>query len=177
MAIPNFFTAPEEWHRVTLGTYKVPALLVAINGVKVEDEWAVQRQMGTSGAFTIWRGTMPTQDLKLSFEAADAAMFDGLATLYAALKPLSGRRPPTVAIRHPAPNFVGINRVARKLWEGPMVGAKLSVRVDLTLIQYFPQKIVPVGPAEPAKLPGEPKPTDKAEQMITELASKINAFL
>lgn len=177
MAIPNYFTAPEAWHKVTLGTYKVPALLVAINGVKVEDEWAVQRQIGTSGSVTIWRGTLPTTDLKLSFEAADAAMFDGLAKLYDSLKPISGRKPPTVKIEHPAPNFVGITRVSRKLWEGPMVGSKLSVRVDLTLIQYFPQKFVPVGPAEPAKLPGEPTPTDKAEVMIQQLSAKIDSLL
>lgn len=170
---PNPYRAPEEWTAVKLAGWKVPAVLVSINGVKIEDEWNVQRAIGTSGATTVWRGTKPTEDLKLTLEAPEAVRFDSLYELFRRLAPKNGQRPPTVTIEHPAPNFVGIARVSRKLWEGPYQTPSLSWRVDLTLIQYFPLVVVPAGPQEPAKLPGEPSPVDQGEKILKALASKL----
>jgi len=171
---PNPFRAPDPWRVVKLGGWQVPAFLVAINGVKIEEAWETQRAIGASGWVTVWRGTKPTEDLKLTLEAPTEATFDALYELYTRLAPKNGQRPPTVSIEHPAPNFVGIKRVSRKLWEGPRQTPGLSWQVDLTLIQYFPLVVVPVGPQEPAKLPGEPKPTDAGEKMLAVLASKIS---
>ncbi len=168
----NPFTAPKEWTEVKLGGWLVPAILVAINGVSIEDEWNVQRAIGTSGSTTVWRGTKPNENLKLTFEAPDEKRFDGLAELWKRLAPKNGQRPPTVTIVHPAPNFVGITRVSRKLWEGPNQTPGLSYRVDVTMIQYFPLVIVPAGPQEPAKLK-EPTPVDEGEKLLLRLASKL----
>jgi hypothetical protein len=170
---PNPHVAPLEWTIVKLGGWQVPAILIAINGIKIEDEWNVQRAIGTSGSSTVWRGTKPTEDLKLTFEAPTKDTFDSLYELYKRLAPKNGQRPPTVSIEHPGPNFVGINRVSRKMWEGPNVTPGLRWTVDLTLIQYFPTVVVPAGPQKPAKLPGDPTPVDDGEKVFKELAKKI----
>ena len=173
---PNPHRSPDEWRRVALGGWIVPIPLVAINGVKIEDEWVVQRQISTSGAVTIWRGILPTQDLKLTFQAPEEGHFDSLYDLYQRLRQVNVKRPPTISIRHPGPNFVGINRVARKMWEGPNQVPGLNWQVDLTLIQYFPPVRVVAGPAEPAKLPGEPTPADANEVLIKSIVSAIVAL-
>lgn len=174
--LPNPHRAPLEWRTVRLAGWLVPVPLIAINGIKIEDEWVVQRQIGTSGAVTIWRGIKPTEDLRLTFEAPTEESFDSLHELFKRLRPVTVGRPPTVAIEHPGVNFVGIKRVARKLWEGPNV-ENMHWRVNLTLIQYFPPITVAAGPADPAKLPGEPTPLDAGEKMIGQIASKINELL
>jgi hypothetical protein len=172
---PNPHRAPKDWTEVAFNNWVVPAVLVAINGVQIEEVWETQRAIGASGWVTVWRGTKPAEGLKFTFEAPDAARFDSLYELYKRLAPVNGQRPPTATVKHPAPNFVGISRVSRKLWEGPAQTSSLSWRVDLTMIQYFPLVIVPVGPQQPAKLPGEPTPVDAGEKIIAKLAAILES--
>lgn len=176
MADPNPHRAPEEWSTVVLAGWKVPLLLVAVNGVTIEDEWQVQRAIGTSGSTTVWRGTKPNEELELEFDAPNEDTFDSIRPLWDRLKPVSGRRPPTVTIVHPAPNFIGVNRVSRKKWTGPFQKPQLNWGVKLLFIQYFPLVIIPAGPQEPAKLPGAPTPLDAGEKVIAELAKKLEAL-
>lgn len=172
----NPHRAPKEWREVAFNGWIVPLILKAINGVQIEEVWETQRAIGASGWVTVWRGTKPADGVKFTWEAPDERRFDSLYELYKRLAPVNGQRPPTVTLKHPAPNFVGINRVSRKLWEGPNQTPSLSWTVDLTVIQYFPLVVVPVGPQQPAKLPGEPTPVDAGEKMIAALAAKLEAL-
>lgn len=168
---------PDEWGRVYLSNWLVPAILVAVNGAKLEDEWAVQRGIGTTGAVTIWRGTKPVEGLVLTFDAPDEERFDSLYDLYGRLEPKPGKRPPTLSIRNPIINFIKVDRVCRKSWEGPRSTSGLGWQVDLGLIQYKPPIIIPAGPADPAKLPAEPTPVDAAEAAIKSLQAQVASLL
>lgn len=177
MARPNPYRFPDEWGRVEFSGLVVKALLVAVNGVELEDEWDVQRGIGTTGAVTIWRGTKPVENIVLTFEAPDEATFDDLYAIWDLLKPKPRQRPPTQPIRNPFVNFVGVDKVSRRKWAGPYQVQGFNFRVDLTMIQYKPPILIPAGPAEPAKLPGDPTPKDAAEATFDRLAQEAAALL
>lgn len=177
MARPNPYTFPAEWARVELNNWAVPALLVAFDDCELEDEWNVQRAIGTSGASTVWRGTKPVDPISMTFEAPNKDLFDTLYTLFDRLKPTRGARPPTVRIKNPIPNFLGVDRVSRKKISAPFVTSSLSWRMKVAFIEYRPLILVPIGPQEPAKLPAEPTPADAAERAILDLTKQASALL
>lgn len=177
MARPNPYRMPEIFRQVKFGGWLVPAKLVAINGVKIEEQWDVQRAIGMSGWSTIWRGTKPVENGEITLEAPEEEDYDALGELWDRLRPRNGQRPPTVKIENPIFNFIGVERISRRSWEGPIPLPSLSWQVKLGLIQYFPLVLAKVGPQEPAKLPGEPKPTDDGERILAQLSSKINGLL
>lgn len=90
MAFPNPFTNPEFFQQVILGGRPIKATLVAIDGVKIEDEWQEQRPTGNSGATNVFKGTKPAGPAKLTFWAVDAEEVDDLREVYELLEPEPG---------------------------------------------------------------------------------------
>lgn len=90
MPFPNPWANPDFFRNVKVGGRLVKASLVAIDGIKIEDEWNEQRSTGTSGATFVFRGTKPAGPSALTFEAVDVAEFDDLRELYEMLAPKPG---------------------------------------------------------------------------------------
>jgi hypothetical protein len=82
MTFPNFFQQPTAYSQVRIGGILVRAVLVEVDGVKLEADWNEQRPTGQSGATWVFKGMKPVGPHKLTFEAVDAADFDDLRDLY-----------------------------------------------------------------------------------------------
>lgn len=90
MSFPNPWDAPEFYQRVIIGGRPVKANLVEIDGISVEDDWTVQRPLGSSGATNVFKGTKPAGPCKLTFEAVSAEEFDDLRELFELMRPKPG---------------------------------------------------------------------------------------
>lgn len=90
MAFPNPWDAPEFYQTVKIGGRPIKASLVEIDGISVEDDWTVQRPLGSSGATNVFKGTKPAGPCKLTFEAVDVEEFDDLRDLYERMAPKPG---------------------------------------------------------------------------------------
>ena len=91
MSFPNPWDAPDFYQRVIIGGRPVKANLVEIDGISVEDDWTVQRPLGSSGATNVFKGTKPAGPCKLTFEAVSAEEFDDLRELYELMRPKPGQ--------------------------------------------------------------------------------------
>jgi len=90
MSFPNPWDAPEFYQTVKIGGRLIKANLVEIDGVSVEDDWTVQRPLGSSGATNVFKGTKPAGPCKLTFEAVDVEEFADLRELYEMMAPKPG---------------------------------------------------------------------------------------
>ena len=168
----NPYRSPEAFRVIKWGGVVYPPYLVAIDGVEVSEEWNVQKGTGTTGATTVWRGTKVVEGVVITLEAPDEKTFDGFEPLVEALKAPKGKKPPTILVENGLLNNMGLDRVSlskRKLYS---TGKSLSWRMDIGLIQYFPSKVAPTGPQDPAKKPGDPEPKDAAEAEVKKLLDK-----
>ncbi len=176
MSNANPFVDARPFRQVRLAGWLVPLQLVAIAGVELSDEWAVQRAIGNNGWSTIWRGTKPNENLVLTFQASNKSGFDSLYEFYDRFGPKGIARPPTFTIENPIPNFIKVKRVSRKSWKGPYQTPSLAWRVEFGFIQYFPLVLAKVGPQQPAKLPGDPAPIDEGEKLMKFIGDKIKGL-
>lgn len=90
MSFPNPWDAPDLYQRCVIGGRRIKANLVEIDGISVEDDWAVQRPLGSSGATNVFKGTKPAGPCKLTFEAVSAEEFDDLRELFELMRPKPG---------------------------------------------------------------------------------------
>ena len=90
MSFPNPWDAPEFYQTVKIGGRPIKANLVEIDGISVEDDWTVQRPLGSSGATNVFKGTKPAGPCKLTFEAVTAEEFDDLRELFEMMRPKPG---------------------------------------------------------------------------------------
>lgn len=90
MSFPNPWDAPDLYQRCVIGGRSIKASLVEIDGISVEDDWQVQRPLGSSGATNVFKGTKPPGPCKLTFEAVSPDEFDDLRELYELLAPKPG---------------------------------------------------------------------------------------
>jgi hypothetical protein len=176
MSETNPYDFPEEWGDVLIGTFKVPGIITEIDGATSPKEWAVQMGMGMSGASTIYRGEKIAESITVTVNAFDAESFAGMYTLRDLVKAPKGKKPPTYEIKSPIINFAGITRASIKEIPQPKPTKGLSWIFVWTFIQYNPLRIAAVGPADPAKLPGAPKPGDAIDATIAGLVAKMNSL-
>lgn len=102
------------------------------------------------------------EDLLTQAQAALAAVQSGAsdpAVTATASTPVSvltpGPKPPTLSIENGYLNYIGINAISRKSWEGPTCTPTNSYQVSIEVVpQREPQKVA-VGPAAP-KSPDNP---------------------
>ena len=175
MAKPNPYEAPEAWGALRLNGWEVPAILIDIDGCKRPFEWAVQRGIGTSGSVLIYRGSLLAENIALTFQAPTRATFDALYEFRDRIVPKSEReRPPTLNADNPTFAFVKITRIVLGELESPRPASGLNWQMRLTVKEYRPPVVAKVGPADPAKLPGDPVP-ENARQ--AEIKAKTAEFL
>lgn len=151
-ARPNPFREIRPWNTVKIGGRLIKSVLKEISGVKLEDEWNVQRSLETQKAIAIYRGVKLIEGVVLTFESVDVGDFDDLDDLFSLLAPTRrGGRPPTLPIENAIVNFIGLRSINRKSWEGPYPTETNSWRVDLGVIESAPPEPVKVGPQDPTK--------------------------
>jgi hypothetical protein len=90
MAAPNPFRDPAPWNTVRIGGRLIKATLTKINGIKLEDEWKVQKSKETSGSVAVFNGTKILEAIELTFEAVGEEDFDDLGDLWNLLAPKPG---------------------------------------------------------------------------------------
>jgi len=96
MSFPNPWDNREFFERVTIGGRPIKASLVKVNGCKIEDDWQVQRPLGSSGATNVFKGTKPAGPATLTFRIAGDTIdalrdeWDDLRAVYEMLAPKPG---------------------------------------------------------------------------------------
>lgn len=173
-AIVDPYTYPKNWGTITMTGYGVlPGVLVGLKGLKREHEWAVQKGIAMSGASTIWRGQKIIEDIGIILEGPDVDAFKGFDKLLAALVPKKPtQKPATFSFVHPMFELVGVARCSLKSY-GVEPSPGNSWQLGIGLIEYRPLVLAKVGPADPAKLPGPPKPVTENQKQIADLMAQI----
>jgi len=96
MSFPNPWDNREFFERVTIGGRPIKASLVKVSGCKIEDDWQVQRPLGSSGATNVFKGTKPAGPATLTFRIAGDTIdalrdeWDDLRAVYEMLAPKPG---------------------------------------------------------------------------------------
>jgi hypothetical protein len=175
-AVNDPYNFPRAWGTCDLVGYgKLPGYLVAMEGFDRECEWVVQKGFGTSGASTIWRGWKIVENMKIILEAPSPDIFVGFESMILALIPAFNKRPPTFGIRHPMASLIRVDRVSIKSY-GIKPAPGLSWQMGLGFIEYKKAVRAAVGPADPAKLTGDPVPKTEAEKIMQGLKDQISNF-
>lgn len=173
MIIPSPYLHPDIWGQIKLVGYGfLPGYLVGLKGLVRAHEWVYQKGLGTSGASSIWRGRKIIEDIGIEIELPEDVDFVGLGLLITAVAPPPGKKPATFGVEHPMFAMVGVTRISLKSY-GVEPSANNSWRLAFGVTEYSPTIIAKVGPADPAKLPGEPKPKDAIDQTIADLQATI----
>ncbi|HSM94072.1 MAG TPA: hypothetical protein VLT47_14435 [Anaeromyxobacteraceae bacterium] len=97
-ASPNPYRDPRPWYTVIIGGRTIAAPLVGYGGMKIEDEWKVDKSKSTSGHVPKFAGTKGRTEIMLTFAAADADDFDDIGDLFTLMAPAPGAyssTPPT----------------------------------------------------------------------------------
>ena len=173
MVIPSPYLNPELWGQIKLTGYGfLPGYLTGVKGLIRAHEWVYQKGLGTSGASSIWRGRKIIEDIGIEIALPYDVDFVGLGLLLTAVAPPPNKEPPTFGVEHPMFALVGVTRIALKSYGvEPSEGNGWKLVFGVT--EYAPTIIAKVGPADPAKLPGDPKPKDAIDQTIADLQATI----
>jgi hypothetical protein len=173
--IADMYTNPEAWGNIVLAGYgPLPGYLVGLKGLVRKHEWVYQKGVGTSGASSIWRGEMIVEEIGIILELPDSASLAACGLLLAAIVPPKGKKPPTFGVSHPMFAVAGVQRISLKSY-GIEPSANRSLQLALGVGEYKPTVKAAVGPADPAQLPGAPKPKDAIDKTIDALAATIAA--
>lgn len=167
------FTHPDEWGTVKLAGVPIPGIVVSVDGVKRPYEWAVQRALGQSGAVTIYRGENVADKIVIVSVLPDDETFSAAEDFNKYITPKKGQRPAAFDIEHPAFAYVGILKVSLQVRPAPKDEGKGKWTMTYELLEYRKPVPVPVGPADPAKIDGPPKPKDAIEQAIVDIVAQI----
>ncbi len=170
---------PKPWQIVTIGGRTLKAILVAVDGNEIEDEWKVQKGTNTNSATAVSQGTKLIESFGLTLEAPNAESFDDLRDLWTLLAPApspgkKGPFPPTLTIVNAFANYIGLTAINRKKWKGPYPYGTNSWRVDVTLIQSSPPTPAGTGTQDPAKAataPGGPPPDPQVAALQKQVAA------
>lgn len=93
MSHPNYYLNPGAYNRVLLGGHLLLAVLVEVDGIKIEGDWQEQKPTDKSGASWNWKGLKPAGPHKLTFEtgrapwATSAEMEADMRLVYEMLQP------------------------------------------------------------------------------------------
>lgn len=90
MSFPNPWDSPDYWRTVKIGGRLIKALLVALDGNEIADDWSAQAPTGSSGATNVFKGTKAPGPAKLTFESVNREDFDDLRELWDLLAPKAG---------------------------------------------------------------------------------------
>jgi hypothetical protein len=175
MSIAHPLRDSGPWGRVEVGGSVLPGVLTDIAVPPRVWEWAVQQGYGQTKV-TIYKATglleaiSFTHFLKLDTRADDWDLLTStfLPTLIPGWPNAYTGKPRSFPVVHPAIQFLGGKRVhlAKLFAPVPPPGEKIPQFYTLEFQEDVPQKRIPVGPAEPAKINGPPAPKDAFEATL-----------
>lgn len=111
-ASPNPYRDPRPWYTVVLGGVTIKAPLTKYNGLKIEDEWKVDKSKSTSGHVPKFAGTKGRTDIMLTFRAASEDDFDDIGDLFNLMAPAPGAYSSTPPTTTSAGQSTGVGSVA-----------------------------------------------------------------
>ncbi len=147
----NPYNSAKEWGRVSIGGFQIPGVILDIDGADKPEKWLVQMGIQVSNAFSVWRGTQLAETIVITTNLPNAKAIAAYWDLKAKLRPSLGKRPPTFQITNAIFQFAGITRVSCRTVEPPKKSGGLSWIGKINLIEYNPQKLAPIGPADPPR--------------------------
>lgn len=175
MSIANPLKNPDAYGYVTVGGSRMPGILTAIGVPERAYEFAVQNGYGQTQV-TIYRAiklidgielvhflrSPKTPDEKDDFEILRD---DFMPFLIPGWPNNIIKKPRAFPLVHPELQWVGLKRAHLVGFEAPkpMTPGDPSRWYKLRFQEDLPQKIIPVGPPEPAKINGPPAPKDAIE--------------
>ena len=177
MSIEHPLRNGSAWGRVDIGGSTLPGILTDIVVPPRGWEWAVQQGYGQTKV-TIYKSTGILEAITFThFLELDTAADDWdtltntfLPTLIPGWPNAYQGRPKSFSVTHPAIQFLGGRRVhlTKMFAPVPPQGEKIPQYYTLEFQEDVPQKRIPVGPAEPAKINGPPSPKDAFEKQLLE---------
>lgn len=173
MSILSPYEDLSAWNVVKVGGTPLPGVLISINGIKRVYEWVIQKGLGLAGAATIFRGSLLTDDITIVCKLTDKDEFKACHSFDGAITPKKGQKPTAFDIQNAAFQWVQINKVAFKERPAPAYSGAGGWQVEYKLIEYAKAIKIAVGPADPAKVDGPPKPKDAAEAAIQDILKQI----
>ncbi len=178
--IANPFTSLEEikaWGRVGLSNTQFPGIVVAVDGVDRPIEWVAQNGIGLTGAALIFKGTKLVEGSTITCELTNAIEFNEAIAFNEFITTPPGTRPRAHPIVHPAFASAKVAKVVFSLIPSPKYAGKRKWIVTYGIKEYKKQVIVPIGPADPAKVDGPPKPKDAAETALAGMLATVQKAL
>lgn len=175
MSIAHPLRQSDAWGRVVVGGSVMPGVLTEMSVPPRVWEWAVQNGYGQTKV-TIYRSTgildaiTFTHFLRLDTREDDwdlltkvylPSLIPGWPNAYAG-------KPRSFPVVHPAIQFLGGKRIhlAKMFAPVPPPGEKIPQFYTLEFQEDVPQKRIPVGPPEPAKINGPPLPQNGWERVL-----------
>lgn len=167
----------EAWGRIGLSNTQFPGIVVAIDGVERPVEWVAQDGIGLTGAELIFKGKKLVEGSTITCDIVGAAAYREAEAFNEFIYTPPGVRPKAHPIIHPAFAFIKVAKVVFASEPSPRYVGKRRWQITYKITEYKKQVVVPVGPADPAKIDGPPKPKDAAEEALAGLLTKVNAAL
>lgn len=176
MTIAHPLRNATDWGRVLVGGSVLPGILTEMSVPPRVWEWAVQNGYGQSKV-TIYRTTGLLEEISfthfLKLEETKADDWDQLNNVYlpTLIKGWPNAyqgKPRSFPVVHPAIQFLGGKRIhlSKMFAPVPPQGEKIPQYYTLVFQEDVPDKKIPAGKAEPAKLNGPPKPKDALEGAV-----------
>lgn len=184
MSIAHPLRDSDAWGRVIVGGSVLPGVLTEMSVPPRVWEWAVQNGYGQSKV-TIYKATgileaiSFTHFLKLDTRADD---WDTLTKTYlpSLIKGWPNAyqgKPRSFPVVHPAIQFLGGKRIHLAKLHAPVPpsGEKIPQYYTLEFQEDVPDKKIPAGPPEPAKINGPPAPKDQLEAALLSALATFKA--
>lgn len=144
----NPFENQKAYGVLYLGPYKVPGIILEIEGCDREYVWEVKKPISTGGADADFKGVKVADGIRVKSALVTAMDFLDLATFRKNVTPPKGKKPSAFDVRNAIFTNNGIKSAAiRKIgqehWEGE--GGKGLWTFMLELLEYDPAKKTAVG--------------------------------
>lgn len=175
MTIAHPLRQADEWGRVVVGGSVLPGVLTELSVPPRVWEWAVQQGYGQTKV-TIYRSTGILEAITFTHFLILGTAADDWDTLTTKFLPTLipgwpnayAGKPRSFPVVHPAIQFLGGKRIhlSKMFAPTPPQGEKIPQYYTLEFQEDVPQKRIPVGPPEPAKINGPPAPTNQLEALL-----------
>jgi hypothetical protein len=172
MAALNPYINPEAFNRIKIGGLLLPGVIIPpIENLEKKQRWSVQHGIAMANGFTVWRGLMIAENIKINVNLPNAQAYEDYLKIRAAIRPKDGRKPPALAVVNGWFQLANVNRVS-DVWPGlPQHVAGNSYIVSIILNEYATPKPIVAGPQDPPKAKTE---NDRLADQLTELMAKVH---
>jgi hypothetical protein len=188
MSIANPYKDPDAYGHVTVGGTRLPGILTALGLPERVYEFAVQNGYGQSKV-TIYKSLGLLESIEVvhflqpnpdrnARDDFDILRDDFMPFLIPGWPNNLVSKPRAFPFVHPDAQWLGLKRSHLTAFGHPkqMTPGDPSRWYTLRFQEDQPQKRIPVGPPEPAKINGPPAPKDKFEQLLLNAVADFKAL-